>query len=427
MKRLLLVAPVLLALLAGGLAWSLRRQPSAAPLDDQGSAFSLQPSGPGQLVTFQEGPIPLRAFRWLGPLPDGGLVAQVLGQNDRQRVALLRADRSQDTLLVLKPFGVSEGFWRFAALQGAALVPGGTLLLLYQAGDPGSPEPSLALALDVASQQVRWSCRGAFTRLALTPAADAVYLYGGKDPIQRVALGAAPHPAPTLIELPPELAQVEDLLPTGGSGFLASHRNGLSAYRAGTGWTHFPAPEERGVPCRDFHSSLTRSGKDIWWQAVPGQLVKVRPDGSPALEWQGELPADDPFAMDVRLLRTLGADPGGGLWFALATPVPKPVAAQAPNPAEAAVPDPGTDWDAYAAGGLDRLYRWNPAGRTLERVALPKAWAALNPPANLQPPSLGQGVVPAAGALLAQGPRSAWWLPLRALPMERLAAGNQAM
>jgi hypothetical protein len=416
MKRFLLIAGLLLVVLGLGGAswWMLRRQPSTAPQDDQGSAFTMEASGAGRLVKYLDAQTPLRAFRWLPPLPGGVLAAQVLSQNDRQRVALLRDGPAQDLLLVPRPEAVSEGFWRFAALRAAALAPGGMLVLLYQQGDPSGQEAPLALGLDVASQQVLWSCRGDFARLALTPGMEAVYLFGGKGPVQRVALTppGAPHPAPTAIELPPEIRQLDDLLPTGPATFLVSHPEGLSAYRPQDGWSHFAAPAEPGVACQDFRSSLTRDGKSVWWQPAPGRMVKLQPDGSPGEAWQGTLPADDPLARDAQLLRALGADPDGAVWFDLARPLPQ---AQAADPA-----DPAADWGAYAAAGLDRVYRWNPARGTLERASWPKAWAALNPPDAVRAPAPGQALVPAAGTLLAEGTGCAWWLPLRALTLEKL-------
>ena len=70
---------------------------------------------------------------------------------------------------------------------------------------------------------------------------------------------------------------------------------------------------------------------------------------------------------------------------------------------------------------MDRVYRWNPAHRTLERALLGKeAWPALHLPAAVQPPDTGRGLVPASGALLAEGTRCCWWLPLAALPLQRL-------
>ena len=413
MKRVLALLALLAVALGGASWWMLRRQPSRTPLDGPDSAFTMEASGPGRLIRYQDVQTPLRAFRWLPPLPGGVLAAQVLSQNDRQRVALFRGGPAPDLLLVLKPVGVGDGFWRFAELDQAALAPGGTLILLYRQGDPSGQDAPLALALDVASQQVRWSCRGDFARLALTPAAEAVYLYGGKGPIQRVALApaGAAHPAPTAIDLPPEIQRLDDLLPTGPASFLASHRDGLSAYRAKDGWSHFPAPAEPAVSCQDFRSSLVRAGKDIWWQPAPGRLVQVRADGSPRKEWQGALPAEDPLARDAQLLRVLGADPGGSIWFALATPAPAPA-----DPAQ-----PGAEWGAYAAAGLDRLYRWDPAKATLDRASWPRAWSALNPPPSVQAPALVPGLIPETGTLLAQGNRCAWWLPLQALTLERVA------
>jgi hypothetical protein len=296
----------------------------------------------------------------------------------------------------------------------------------------------LVLALDRSSQQVLWYCRAAGDRLALTPGAEAVYLYGAKGPITRLALapaGAAlqggPHPQPLAVDLPPEVPGLDALLPTGAWSFLVSHPNGLSAYRAKAGWTHFPLPDDRGVACAPWQSALARSGKDLWWQPFPGQLVRLHADGRPGLAWQPALAEADPFARDAGLLRLLGADAAGSLWFALARPVLPVVPAEPPAQPDAAPAPPadapsGTqaaplpqapDWGAYLAQGLDRLYRWNPAGKTLQRVAPAGVWAALNPPPAVGAPA-PERCVPAAGALLAEGPHCLWWLPLPALPME---------
>jgi hypothetical protein len=433
MKGILITAGLVAAALGCGLWWSLQRPPSTAPLDDQASGFTVQASGPGQLITFQDAQTPLRAFRWLPPLPGGALAAQVLSQNDRQRVALFH-DGAQDTLLVLKPVGVADGFWRFASLKEAALAPGGILLLLYQAGDAGSAEQPLALAVDVASQQVRWFCRGGFAHLALGPGTNpAVYFYGAKGPVLRLALrSASPHPTPESIELPGQIMELDDLLPT-AAGFMVSHKGGLSVRKAGE-WSELPAPQDDGPACQGWKSSLTRNGKEIWWQAVPGKVVRVRADGHLGATTQWQLPDEDPFARDAHLLRLLGADPGGSLWFSLAQPLPAappgqaPAAGQTPaaEPQAADTPDPAADWGPYAAAGLDRLYRWNPARKSMERLALDRAWAGLVPPAGVQPPAPGRGLAPAAGTLLAEAGRTAWWLPLAALPFDPLK-GVQAM
>jgi hypothetical protein len=437
-----------LTLLGTGLWWSLRRQPAGTMLDDDQSAFKVVADGPGRLISFQDAQIPLRSFRWLPPLPGGYLAAQVLSQNDRQRVALFQDGSPRGLLLVQKPAGVSDGFWRFALLKDVAQVPGGIWVLLYQAADGASAEPPVALALDAASQQVRWIYRGACDRLAVSQGSEALYLFGGKAAIQRLDLKTAGvgslRPQAKTLELPPEIPEVEDLLPTGAWSFLVSHRNGLSAYQPKSGWTHVPVPEDppenRSVACQDWKSSLARNGKEVWWQAVPGRLVKVRPDGSSLDAWQADL-GGDPLARDARLLRLLGADPKGALWFTLATPAPAPpspsptpastpaeagAAVQAgPQEGPAAAKAPEEDWTPYVAQGLDRLYRWHPAHRTLERVVLGKeAWPALHLPTAVQPPAAGQGLVPASGALLAEGTRCCWWLPLESLPLVRV---RQAM
>jgi hypothetical protein len=276
-----------------------------------------------------------------------------------------------------------------------------------------------------------------------------VFLFGGKAPVQRLELNppagaGGPRPQAKAIVLPPEIPEVEDLLPTSAWSFLVSHRNGLSAYQAKSAWTHFPAPEDRGVPCQDWRSSLVRAGKDIWWQAVPGRLVKLGQDGRTLDTWQTDLGAD-PFARDGRLLRLLGADPAGALWFTLASPALaalQPPAPPQPQPPEATTqeeppaegqeaqagalpqaPDPDADWAPYLAQGLDRIYRWDPVHRTLERILLGKeAWAALRPPALVEAPAPGQDLVPSAGALLAEGTHCCWWLPLGALPAQRVQA-----
>ena len=432
MKRVFAAAALVLLLLGAGLAWLLRRPAAPAPLDDPGSGFLAEASGPGRLFRFLDGQAPLRLLRWLPPLPGGLLAAQQLGQNDRQRLALFGPGPNPDSLLILKPLGVSEAFWRFAALKAALPAPGGALLLLYQSGDAASAELPLVLDLDTASQQVRWSYRGAGDRLALTPGGEAAYLCGGKAPIQRLALASGgqggPHPAPKVLELPPEIQEVEGFLPTGATTFLVSHSHGLAAYQPGSGWTHFPAPEAPGVPCQGWTSTLTPAGKAVWWQAAPGSLAKIRPDGRPLATWSEQLEPGDPLARDAQLLRLLGADPAGDLWFTLASPAPaaQAPAAAAPGPAEAGEAAPAGagpqgadgDWPAYAAAqGLDRIYRWDPAAGKLARVALGPAWTALNPPPSVPAPAPAQALAPAAGALLAEGNRCVWWLPLAALPL----------
>jgi len=426
MRRALLITAVV-AVLAGGAWFALRNGPSVAPLDEAGGGFKLEPAPPGRLFTMLDSQIPLRALHWLQPLPGGVVVAQLVTQTDRQELILFREGQPPATFRVGVPQGVTAGFWRFAVLKDAALAQGGAAVLLYQGGDG---EAAVAVALDTTTQAVRWAHRGAFARMALTEAGDAVYLFGGKGPIQRLQMAASGGQART-IEPAPDMGAVEDLLPTGPVTFLASHGKGLSAYGADQAWTHFPGPEDHGVPCQGWTSSLTRAGHRIWWQPAPGGLLEVRGDGTAVGPWTPQgFAAEDANGRDARLLRILGADPGGALWFDLATPVamvapPPPPPAQEPSsPEEAAVPPaPAPEpWGPYVAQGLGRIYRLRPDGKTLDRLAWNRCWGALTPPPEIPPPGPGQPGRPAGNGLLVEGPRRAWWLPLSALPLQAVQA-----
>lgn len=440
MKKILLASSVALLLIGGGLWLSTRRQPTGTMLADAPGAFRAEAAGAGTTLTLQDPQIPLRALRWLGPFRGGLLAAQVLTQSDRQQVAFFREGQPAGEILVVKPFGLSEGFWRFAVLKEVVELPGGEAALLYAPGDAGSAEPAVIVAADMAHGEVRWTHRGAFSRMVLTEGADpALLCYGGASPVQRLPLAAArggeagrtgPNAAAKSLELPPEVPAVEDLLPTGGATFLVAHPKGLSAYRGSKGWTHAAAPEDKGVPTSGWRSVLVRAGKTIWWQPWPGQLLSVRADGSDASAWELEEPEEgDPLGPDRHLLRLAGADAEGALWFTLAKPAP-PVATAPVPPAPPAPADPAPaptvapaeaaaapmDWAAYQAKGLDRVYRWHPHRSRLEALAWSQVWAGLRPPLDLAQLGPDQVLHPESGALLIEGARGSWLLPLKALP-----------
>ena len=302
------VLTIVLAGLGAGLWLGMRRQPAGALLEEPAAAFTLEAAAPGQLARFVATQIALRALRWLPPRQDGVLVVQAQTQSDRQLLALFRAGAAPVEIPVARPQGVGEGFWRFAVLQDALVGPDGILLLLFRPGDPGSAESSLAMALDPGALEARWVHRGAYDRMALGGEPDpAVFLFGGKGPVQRLALGGTVRrPAAKDIELPAEVPEVEDLLPTGAGSFLVASRNGLSAFQGAKGWSHFPPPAEQGVPCANARGVLTRAGKRIWWQPAPGLLVQVGPDGATVADREVPFPAEDPQARDARLLKLLG-------------------------------------------------------------------------------------------------------------------------
>jgi len=402
-KRTLAIALPLLAVLCAGAWWGTRHGPAGSLLDEPVSPFALEPAPPGWRVHLNDSSIPLRALRWLPPTQEGVLVAQLQTQSDRQQLAVFRDGGTVSALQVGRPQGVGEGFWRFARLQDAHVAANGTVVLLYTGGATAQ-EPSLAMAVDPASPDARWAHRGPYTRMAVSGGAEpTVFLYGGKGPVQRLALaGAGRRPVSKDLELPAEVPAAEDLLPTGASSFLVCSAVGLSSYAPAKGWTHFPLPADHGLACAGWHPSLAQSGKRIWWQPAPGKLVQVGPDGATVtdLEVMG-FAADDPQARDAQLLQLLGAAPSGRLWFGLAAP------------------QAAADWTAYAALGLDRIYRWNPVDETLER----SSWYALKPPPDV--PAGAPQLHPGAGSLLLEGARAGWWTPLKALPFAPVA-GAQA-
>lgn len=425
-KGSLVVLTTVMAALAAGLWLGMRRQPAGALLEEPAAAFTVEAAPPGQLVKFVATQIALRALRWIPPRQDGILVAQLQTQSDRQLLALFRTGAAPEEIPVARPQGVGEGFWRLAVLLDAYAGPGGTLLLLFRSGDPGSAEPSLAMAVDPGALEARWVHRGGYDRMAVGGEADpSVFLFGGKGPVQRLALGGTVRrPVAKDTELPAEVPQVEDLLPTGAGSFLVASRNGLSAFQGAKGWSHFPLPANPGVPCANPRPVLARASKRIWWQPAPGGLVQVGPDGVTVADREVAFPAEDPQARDAHLLNLLGADAAGRLWFALATPEPAASAPAASAPAggepAASAPAPsGDDWTAYAAQGLDRIYRWDPDRDSLERMAWSQAWAALKPP--VAQAAATPTLRPQAGSVLVEGIRSGWWLPLSALPFQPLA------
>lgn len=408
MKRALVVAAVVLALAGGGLALALRRAPAGTLLDEPASPFALEAAPPGWRAAFVDGRATLRAMRWLTPRQPGVLVAQAQTQSDRQLVTLLREGAAPVDLQVARPQGVGEGFWRLAKLEDARVQADGSVLLLYTAST--GAETSLLLCVAPGEAEARWTFRGAFDRMAAGASGAVAFLYAAKGPVLRLPIaGSGKRPSPREIELPPEVAALDDLLATGPDSFLAAGPAGLASWQAGKDWTFHPGPEDRGLPCAGWRGTLARAGRAFWWQAAPGKVVEVARDGSAVEEREIAAGAEDPdLARDGRLLRLAGADPGGRLWFTLATPA---------VPAEA---DPEGAWAAYAARGLARVYRWEPAKGVLERMEWASAWTSLRPPQGVEPgaPRLD----PASGALLLEGSGAAWWLPLGALPFSPVQA-----
>jgi len=431
MKTFIAILLVLAALISGVL-WAARRRPSAPPMENPLSAFTTEPADKGILLQYQEGRVPLRLIRWITSRA-GIQIAQVVTQSNRQQIAWFDHGQLQAVFLVPKPLGVRDGFFGFAELQDACIVPGDVAILLYRAADVSSDEQPLILALDLTTQEVRWIHRARGNRLVRTPDSQdaAVYLYGSRDPIVRLPLAAQKtdqinrsglRSAAKIIELPSEVQEVGDLLPIGGWTFLLAHREGLATYLGVKGWTHQPLPELPSAPFKDAEPRLAR-GKHLWWQPQPGMLVQLHGDGTQKQIWQlQDTVTPDPSDRDGALLQLLGTDDLGRLWFSLATPAPvEPALPEAQPPEAGASEESRTDSSPPQSAPLlkpDRLYALDPTDRMLKQLAWKDVLAGFHSPDKIPlPGSLPEWRPEDMGLIIPKGP-AAWWIPLEALPLD---------
>jgi len=425
--------------LAGGTAWLLKRPAQASPPEDEGvQTISARSEGAGFRLEVHTGDLPLRNLRWLGPLPGGVVLAQIATQNDRQLVAVFRDGKTDGVYPVPRPGGVGEGLFNHAELVDAALGEGNLLALLYRPLGGSEDNPALVLALDLQTKALRWCHRAQGQRLSLSGSGKdaALFLHGGGAPILRLPLalqkgereGISPaRPSLKPYELPPEIGTVSDLAPTGAWTFLLAHAQGLSLYQGSTkGWLHTPSPALNPLGFPEGLGALARAPKAWWWQAEPGAFVALKADGTldPQAALQ-TLPVPDP-SLDGAMLQLFDADPDGGLWFRLAKPslrAPvRPAADPAAPPVEAPVFTTAAllAWETHLQGDLGRLYRFDPAKRTLQRFTWREASTGLQLPEGFTAPAGGQGLRPAGGGALVTAASAAWWVPLKALPLKEL-------
>lgn len=430
MKRpvAILGASVLLLGLGGVIGYVAARRPPGPPAEDAaGAPFAVQALASGWTLQHLDDRIPLRALRWVPGQAPGLLVAQVATQNDGQQLHLFRDGRAEALWRLERPAGVEEGFFRFAELREALPLPDGGLLALLAPGN--GTAPAWLVALGPAGGPARWSLRVAGDRLATVPAGKepAVLVWGPAAPVSRVPLVPGPQaPKPESIDLPTEAAAPAALLSLGGRGFLVAHARGLSVHAPDGTWAHHPAPAPPPLPGPGAPSPrLARAGTRLWWQPRPGTLVALAPSGQP--EPAMDLDLGPEAAKDGHLLRLLGSDPEGGLWFDLATPVlpatptvpatpvqPPEPGAEPPAPAEGPSPEDLEAWRQHAAQGLGRLYRRAP-GVAFRVHPWSEVWRALPDASGWPLPTDGSRLSPGAGLVLIGGERKVWWLRLGAL------------
>lgn len=427
----------LVGLVGGGL-WLVRRGTATAPLEEDSALFKAESQGAGRLIQMEPRE-PLRGVRWLQPLAGGFALCQVNTQSDRQLVALFQDGQPRALFSLPRPDGVSEGYFRQAEVRDALWVQDSLVLLLKAEG--GRREAPLVMALD-REGALRWVQRASGEHLAL--AEGALWIWGPAS-AQRLPLQPGKEgrgELPPAVIWPEEVPPPEAFLPT-STGFLLSHAKGLSAWRGEAGWSHTPAPPPSPLGFGEPKGTLLKAGGTLYWQPEPGALLRVSPEGQ--ILGAESLPVTEGQAQDAALLRLLGRDGEGRLWFGLAAPLlpagvtPPP----APGPArEAAAPEGPADegWkeeapvaepaapaatpltpemrEAYEAlirRPMDRLYAWKPGEKALRAIVWSQLWPRLSAPAAFAPPPGDGALRPEANGLLFGTEQQRWWLPLGAL------------
>ena len=439
MKRILLpVLAILLLALGLGAGFLLRRRPGGGPPPDTDHPpFLVQPQGRGGSIAFQPSEIPIRSLRWSRPLPGRAVVAQLLTQSNRQQAMLFVDGQLRATLTLERPADIPGSVFNFAELADAAYLPGKFLLLLFRV--PPSGEDPLLLAWDLQRGGIRWTYRGPGNRLALSPQGHRAFLFGPGAPVQILQLTGQDgrplaNPGSAKVELPAGSPGFGDLLPTGPMDFMAVDPTGLFVWRNGA-WTQTPAPARSPLGFAPGGARLARAGDALWWQPEPGQLIQVGADGHVVASLPLAGLVTGPRAQDTALLRLLGADPRGALWFSPVAPdftvppapetgvpdIPAPTAEPAPALSVPVAPSPSLQdtWAPYLKAGLGRVYRWQPGSPAMAVVEWSRIWAQLGAPAEIPCPEGDGGLAPEAEGCFMGGQEHRWWLPLAVLPLDQ--------
>ena len=304
MKRFLLIpAGWLVALGLGGASWwpCAGASPPRAPQDDQGSAFTWQPSGAGRLVKLPGRPdaaarLPLAAAP-AGRRPGG----PGAGPERPPAGGPVPRRHAQDLLLVLQPAGVQRRLLALRALRQAALAPAGRCSCCYRAGDPARrsspwrwpwtwPASRCCGPAGGPSRAWPWARRG-----------TGVYLYGGQGPVQRLPLVPARRRPGAAGARGHRTARRRSrtwrtCCPPARAAFLVATGTASRSTGPASGWTHSRRPDDGPGPAwAGSHPWPQRQGRVVAARPRPAGAGAPgrQPGGGPS--WRGCC-RRDPFA-----------------------------------------------------------------------------------------------------------------------------------
>ncbi len=401
------------------------RVPAPAQGPAEAALFTASPAGEGALFRLQPAADqPLRAVHFLPALADGEVIAQVLTQTGDQLLGRFKEGHFTGTLRLQAPDGVPPAFFRFARLKDAVALEDGSLLLLYGDGTGSGGSPWL-VDVDGATQSPRWVLKASGARITTEPDRKSCLLWDGTT-LARVAWSKKP--ALTALSLPEGVSVLDTVLALPGGRILVAHPGGL-AVQTGNAWSLTPLPDPGELSFPGAAGALASTREAVYWQPRPGQLARVEGDGAITKEDLSALKTPAGRERDLSMLRLLGTDARGRVWFRLATPdltvATHPAQAEQPSAAlqaaeamsgggAGASPPASFDpapWLDYLKSGLDRAYVWDPRKDSLQMVDWKARWPTLGAPADFPLP-LPRDMQPQGGALLLDLDTRAWWLPL---------------
>ncbi len=425
-KTFLLIAVT--ALGVSGIAVAVRLNQSAGSIHPL-TPCTLEARGVGFLLTYRSGEIPIRNCSWAVSESPTLRYLHVITQNDHHFLYQVHESGTVQSSPILMPGDLPPSFIRTAVLKRTLPLPDGSLLL-HLVSETQKERPSLLIRTASQSGAVLWYQRFPGTSSTIsTGSGDKEWvLFGGSTALTHISgwnRGAAlSAPAVRSIDPPAQAGEALDARALPDGSVIFSHTKGLSAWIPDRGWQEvLPTPVPVSTTPRTL-GALAYLGGRILWQPLPGTLYAVSRTAEAFSCIALDLPmTPQNLALDRSMLRLLGNDPEGALWFDLQAP---PQIPQAPTaaPADGQEPtgwkdeqrQPAPDdeaWKAHLARPLDRIYWWAEGTSELKQLSWAEAQQALGQP--LESRSTGLNLQPSQGIASSQEANPSWWVSLARL------------